>query len=222
MRLPILLLFLLTYQISNSDGSYNEENTAFRGDLTRAKFGEGVRDWFRNLRDRLLGRKPSINYPENKEMINPSNAEIQDRVRDAGGFFVDLSRVNFDPKYDIGFRIGHWYFIRMGDKFDDEFVYNDSKEWGMSSFVPDQITHQLSDNDWSNDDDDDDNDDDDNTTLSSSIATNTVLMEDTTMETDAIESTITESSITETSLVQVEDNETKSTGNSASVEVIFP
>lgn len=215
MRLPIFLLFLLTYQSTNSNGSYNEENTAFRGDLTHVKFGEGVREWFRNLRDRLFGRKFGSNSPENKEIMNPSNAEIQDRVHNYGGFFVDLSRVKFDPKYDIGFRIGHWYFIRMGDKLDEEFVYNDSREWDMSSLVPDQITHQLSDNDWSNNDYDDTFK---TTTLFPSTTANAVLMEETTMESDIIENTTTE-----ISLVHMKDNDTESVGDlAASVEVIFP
>lgn len=59
--------------------------------MTHAKFGEGLRDWFRNLRDRLLGRKSvSSNDSEDGELINLRDAEIQDRVRNSGGFFVDL------------------------------------------------------------------------------------------------------------------------------------
>ncbi|KAL2711690.1 uncharacterized protein V1478_018711 [Vespula squamosa] len=216
MWLPILLLFLLTCQISTSIGLYNEENIGFRGDLTHAKFGERVRDWFRTLRDRLLGRKSEFNDPENEEIINLNKAELQDRVRNSGGFFVDLSKVTFDPKYDIGFRIGRWYFIRMGDTMDNEFIYNDSTGWDMpSSFVPDQSTHQLSDNDWSNY----------NynhifkTTLSPMTTETAFSTEQTIMESDAIESSITEASVTE---VLLEDNETESIDNSVSVEVIFP
>ncbi|KAF7386286.1 hypothetical protein HZH68_013418 [Vespula germanica] len=214
MWLPILLVFLLTCQISTSIGLYNEENTGFRGDLTHAKFGERMREWFRTLRDRLLGKRSESNDPEDGGIMNLDKAELQDRVRNSGGFFVDLSKVTFDPKYDIGFRIGRWYFIRMGDIIDNEFVYNDSTGWDMSSsFVPDQSTYQLSGDDWSNY----------NyknifkTTLSPPTTETAFSTEQTTMESDAIESSITEASV-----VLLEDNETESTGNSVSVEVIFP
>ncbi|XP_035723673.1 uncharacterized protein LOC118442322 isoform X2 [Vespa mandarinia] len=214
MWLPILLLFLLTCQISTSIALYNEENIGFRGDLTRVKFGERVRDWFRTLKDRLLGRKSEYNDSENGDMINLYKAEIQDRVRNSGGFFVDLSKVTFDPKYDIGFRIGRWYFIRMGDTIDNEFIYNDSREWDMpSSFMPDQSTHQLSDNDWSNDN----YNNIFKTMLSPPTTETTFSTEQTITESDAIESYTTEASV-----ILLENNETESIGNSASVEVIFP
>ncbi|KAK2580694.1 hypothetical protein KPH14_007790 [Odynerus spinipes] len=211
MWLPIVLLFLVTCQISTSIGFYNEDNAGFRSDLRHAEFGERMRDWFRNLKDRLFGRKMESSTSEEREMINLDKAELQDRIRNSGGFFVDLSKLTFDPKYDIGFRIGRWYFIRMGDKIDNEFRYNDSNEWDTmsASLSPDQ----LSTDDWSNYD----HDKALGTAFPSSTTDSVLLAEQTTTESDVV----TESGTTE-AFKHEEDNETGFNLDSGSAQVIFP
>lgn len=172
-----------------------------------------MREWFQNLKDRLLGRKMQSATEEN-DMMNLNKAELQDRVRNSGGFFVDLSKLRFDPKFDIGFRIGRWYFIRIGDSFDNDFGYNESNEWDMSvSRSPDQSTHQLSKNEWSTYA----NDQILETTSSLPLTTETELLtEEATTENDVIESSTTEVFKSE------EDNETGFEFDSGSVQVILP
>lgn len=60
---------------------------------------------------------------------------IGSRVQGLSDFFLDLSRVSFDPKRDWGVRVGNWYIIRKvtGEDYGPD---SDSDEWDIRPLMP--------------------------------------------------------------------------------------
>ncbi|XP_034938478.1 uncharacterized protein [Chelonus insularis] len=83
-----------------------------------AEFGEGVRDWFRGVRDKVRHFfKPTTTTP------SPPPVEIESVKKEImNKFFLDLANTRFNPDRDWGFRMGSWYFIKkVDDSSDDKF-----------------------------------------------------------------------------------------------------
>ncbi|XP_011690676.1 PREDICTED: zonadhesin-like isoform X4 [Wasmannia auropunctata] len=91
------------------------------------------------LKDRIVGKwqewfggdgpSPSLSP---QDILN-IDKNIQSRVSGYPGFFLDLSRLSFDPKRDWGVRVGNWYIIR---KVTDSYGDSDSDEWDLKPLFP--------------------------------------------------------------------------------------
>ncbi|XP_015589566.1 uncharacterized protein LOC107265079 [Cephus cinctus] len=107
--------------VARAAGLPNDESFRVRIDRHHnAQFGEGIRDWFKNMKDRVLGQPdPGLQPDQIREMQEVQTGWFQDRLMSPGRFVVDLANVKFDPARDWGFRIGNWYFIRKSDSSND-------------------------------------------------------------------------------------------------------
>ncbi|XP_043271809.1 uncharacterized protein [Venturia canescens] len=138
-----ILLVESTPIASSSFGSFASVGSNRREQ--HAEFGEGIRDWFRNIKNRLFGgsnEQQSLPPPEaGKMMVELDNDSYQDKKQSfRGGFFLDLSKLTFNPETDWGFRLGQWYFIKKsGDASNDDWMPPINSEWPSSEEITDRV-----------------------------------------------------------------------------------
>ncbi|XP_016837449.1 uncharacterized protein LOC100679561 isoform X1 [Nasonia vitripennis] len=157
-------LLLLAFSIVSRDcalipGIPNSGNVGFQLDPERrdAQFGEGIRDWFKNMKNKLgFGNKDTskqvelpnpfdLNSSPNLKLYQASESPSDRLVIQPGNFFLDLSNVKFDPDRDWGFRVSNWYVIRKAPTTEPPFYTNKPiEEWAnwneySSSSVEDVI-----------------------------------------------------------------------------------
>ncbi|KMR05100.1 zonadhesin [Lasius niger] len=106
-----------------------------------AGFGETIRDWFRMLKNRVVGKwqewfgddGPTPSFSP-QDILNIDKT-IGNRVSGYPGLFLDLSNISLDPKQDWGVRVGNWYIIRKvtGNNYGPD---SDSDEWDMIPLMP--------------------------------------------------------------------------------------
>ncbi|XP_012062579.1 PREDICTED: cell wall integrity and stress response component 4-like [Atta cephalotes] len=125
-----ILLLLLTCQLATPTPIFDRDGTG-----RSTGFGETIRDWFKMIKDRIVGKwrewfgkdSPTPNLSP-QDILNIDKT-LESRISSYPGLFLDLSSISFDPKRDWGVRIGNWYIIRKitGNDYGD----SDSDEWDV-------------------------------------------------------------------------------------------
>ncbi|KAK0182372.1 hypothetical protein PV327_000519 [Microctonus hyperodae] len=82
----------------------------------QAQFGEGVRDWFVDMKDRIFD---NLRPPELSTIFTQAKDEYEHQKKMVENFWLDLMHiiadVSFDPDRDWGFHLGSWYIIKKSD-----------------------------------------------------------------------------------------------------------
>ncbi|KAK0092593.1 hypothetical protein PV326_001083 [Microctonus aethiopoides] len=78
----------------------------------QAQFGEGVRDWFVDMKDRIFG---NVHPPELSKIFVQAKEDYEHQKMMIENFWLDLTDVAFDPDRDWGFHLGSWYIIKKSD-----------------------------------------------------------------------------------------------------------
>ncbi|KAL6268786.1 hypothetical protein P5V15_001911 [Pogonomyrmex californicus] len=134
-----VLLLLLTCQLATSTPIFDRDRIGLHG--RSSGFGETIRDWFRVIKERIVGKWQEWFGGDNptpklspQDILNIDKS-IESRIPSYPGFFLDLSSLSFDPKRDWGVRLGNWYIIRKvtGDSFNPD---SDSDEWDLRPLLP--------------------------------------------------------------------------------------
>ncbi|XP_018360667.1 PREDICTED: endochitinase-like isoform X1 [Trachymyrmex cornetzi] len=130
-----ILLLLLTCQLVTPTPIFDRDGTG-----RSTGFGETIRDWFKMIKDRIVGKwrewfgkdSPTPNLSP-QDILNIDKT-LESRISSYPGLFLDLSSLSFDPKRDWGVRIGNWYIIRKiaGNDYGD----SDSDEWDVMPNLP--------------------------------------------------------------------------------------
>ncbi|KAL6438447.1 hypothetical protein ACFW04_004509 [Cataglyphis niger] len=141
MQLFGVLLLLLTWQLAAPIPIFDRDGAGLHSGYRSAGFGETIRDWFRILKNRIVGKwqewfgndGPTPSFSP-QDIINIDKT-IGNRVSGYPGLFLDLSSISFDPKQDWGVRVGNWYIIRKvtGNNYSPD---SDSDEWDMRPLMP--------------------------------------------------------------------------------------
>ncbi|XP_011252173.2 soluble scavenger receptor cysteine-rich domain-containing protein SSC5D isoform X1 [Camponotus floridanus] len=139
-----VLLLLLSCQLATPKPIFDRDGAdLLHREYRSAGFGETIRDWFRIIKNRVVGKWQE--WFGNDDPPTPSfspqdifniDKTIGNRVPGYPSLFLDLSSISFDPKQDWGVRIGNWYIIRKVTGNDDDSSDSDSDEWDMRSLLP--------------------------------------------------------------------------------------
>ncbi|XP_012276531.1 uncharacterized protein LOC105697625 [Orussus abietinus] len=131
MQLQVLLLGLIVCSTSALTFP-DKDHAGFRANPQRSvQFGESIRDWIKKVRDRVLGKKNPIQFPNEIPDEAKNTQLLEQQTSNSWGFFLDLSTLTFDPLRDWGFRVGSWYFIKKGDE--ETWNWSEAIDWEDSS-----------------------------------------------------------------------------------------
>ncbi|XP_029159307.1 mucin-3A-like isoform X1 [Nylanderia fulva] len=148
-----VLLLLLTCQLATPIPIFDRDGTALHSGHRSAGFGETIRDWFRILKDRIVGKwqewfgndGPTPTFSP-QDILNIDKT-IGNKIPGYPGLFLDLSSISLDPKQDWGVRVGNWYIIRKvtGNNYSPD---SDSDEWDMRPLMPNLPSPPMFGIDW--------------------------------------------------------------------------
>ncbi|KAM0735749.1 hypothetical protein ACS0PU_010897 [Formica fusca] len=148
-----VLLLLLTWQLVAPIPIFDRDGAGLHSGYRSAGFGETIRDWFRILKNRVVGKwqewfgndNPTPSFSP-QDIFNIDKT-IENRVSGYPGLFLDLSSISFDPKQDWGVRVGNWYIIRKvtGNNYSPD---SDSDEWDMRPLMPNLPSPPMFGIDW--------------------------------------------------------------------------
>ncbi|KAL0125604.1 hypothetical protein PUN28_004595 [Cardiocondyla obscurior] len=144
-----VLLLLFICQLATPTPIFNKAGEGFQS--RAGGVGDTIRDWFRELKDRIVGKWQEWFGNDNPTpRLSPQDIfnidkTIESRIPNYPGLFLDLSSLSFDPKRDWGVRIGNWYIIRKvtGSGYD-----SDSNEWDMRPLLPSLPSPPVFEPDW--------------------------------------------------------------------------